>query len=105
MTDQETQSELIERLAMAIAKHIPRQIPLINRLWSIEQVAHYLGLSATYVHNHFPSAPGFPTPIRVCMKKGVKGHPRFKAVEVIRWAEAHRDSPAFRQQPDAAPRA
>jgi len=94
MTPQDPQIELIDRLAIEIAQHIPpRIIPIAHRLWTYAEIAHYLRLETSYVQQHMPHAPGFPAPIRLVIRKGSLSHPRFRAVEVIRWAEAQRDKP------------
>ena len=94
MTHQELKPELVDSLALAIAEHLPPlMIPIAHRLWTYAEIAHYLRLQTSYVQQHLPHAPGFPAPMRLLIRKGSRSHPRFRAVEVIRWAEAQRDKP------------
>jgi predicted DNA-binding transcriptional regulator AlpA len=69
-------------------------IPLSVALWSTAEVAAYLCVSESQVGARYACRPEFPRPIRLpvdsCNGKG-QGRPRWKAGEVIEWAERHQE--------------
>lgn len=81
MTDAAELIEAIDRLS-------PR-IPITTDLWSIKEIASYLKYSTGQVRDRVVTMPGFPDPIRIRTGAG-RGKPRWKAVEVIQWAERQR---------------
>lgn len=83
MTDQTITPDLIDRLAAAIAMHTARRIPLAVDLWSNAEIAAYLKVDQRQVSERYSCLPGFPRAIRI----GGKGHPRYRAAEVIEWVE------------------
>ena len=83
MSDQTIQPDIIDQLAQAIARHTARRIPLAVDLWSNAEIAAYLKCDPRQVSERYSGLPGFPRAIRI----GGKGHPRYKAAEVIAWAE------------------
>lgn len=98
-----TETDLIDRLAEALAERIAPAVPLSVRLWSAKTIAGYLDRSPSVVLERVVTLPDFPRPIRVPTihsrpkagepaKEGTaKGQPLWKAAEVIAWVEAHRD--------------
>ncbi|VVE77369.1 helix-turn-helix transcriptional regulator [Pandoraea sputorum] len=98
-----TETDLIDRLAEALAERIAPAVPLSVRLWSAKTIAGYLERSPSVVLERVVTQPGFPRPIRVPtihartkagepVKEGAaKGQPLWKAIEVIEWTESHRD--------------
>lgn len=60
-------------------------------LWTTENVAVYLNCSARQVADRFSKLQSFPRAIRLPTKDGHTGQPRYKASEVIAWAEKHQD--------------
>ena len=68
--------DIIEDLAAAIARHTVRRIPLAVDLWSTAEIADY---------------PDFPPAVRLPGKGARRGHPRYKAADVIKWAESWLD--------------
>ena len=80
--------DMIETLASAIARHTARRIPLAVDLWGVSEIADYLKLSEQHVRDNYVSRPEFPKAVRLPGKDGRRGHPRYKAAEVIRWAES-----------------
>jgi len=83
MTGQPISPDLIDRLAAAIAMHTARRIPLAVDLWSNAEIAAYLKVDQRQVSERYSCLPGFPRAIRI----GGKGHPRYRAAEVIEWVE------------------
>jgi len=86
MTGQTTQAELIDQIAAAIAQHTARRIPLAVDLWGTAEIAAYFKCSRRQVSERYSCLPGFPRAIRI----GGKGHPRYKAADVIAWVEGQR---------------
>lgn len=80
--------DIIEDLAAAIARHTARRIPLAVDLWSTAEIADYLKCSERYVLDNFAARPDFPPAVRLPGKGARRGHPRYKAADVIKWAES-----------------
>lgn len=74
--------QYMERLTIALeTKDVPK-------LWSQEQIAHWLGLSESTVANRVVSRPSFPSPT---LPTGAgEGKKRWFADEVIDWARCNR---------------
>lgn len=83
-------TDLIEQLAAALADRIRPEVPLSVDLWDAKLVAAYLKVSPKHVLERYSPRPDFPRAIRLPAASG-KGHPRWKALEVIEWAEKHQD--------------
>ena len=62
----------------------PDSVPFNVRLWTIADIAQFIQVSRDTV-TRLKSKPGFPAAIRIG-----GGHPRWKAVEVVRWAESQK---------------
>lgn len=86
----ETNADIIDQIAAAVAQHIRPVIPLSVDLWDLETIARYLKKSPSRVRQTFTCRPDFPKPIRLPTEDG-HAHPLWKALEVIAWAEAHRE--------------
>lgn len=80
---------LLKRLAATIAAQAAPQIPITVDLWSAKEVAAYLKVTPRHVLERYAIMPGFPAPIRLPSPSGGIGHPRWKAKEIITWAERH----------------
>lgn len=61
----------------------------INMLWTLDDVCMYLRVERTKLRA-FQADPGFPRAIRLPSDKG-SGHPRYKAGEVMSWAEGFQE--------------
>ncbi|OBS07921.1 helix-turn-helix transcriptional regulator [Acidihalobacter prosperus] len=90
----------IQALAAAVAGLIEPRVPLRIDLWGPDEVAAYLKVGRRQVAERYAALPGFPAPIRIppAQTKAAtaqtgkpRGLLRWKAVEIIAWAEAHRD--------------
>jgi hypothetical protein len=84
--------DVIEELAGRIANHLPRRIPLSVDLWSHAEIALYLKVSARQVAERYAPLPGFPAAYRIPARGPGRGHPRYKASDVIAWAESHKET-------------
>lgn len=83
MTDDETKAIL-----RAILQKLSEQpLPVEVDLWDTEHIARYLKYSYSTVRDKIICLPSFPRPIRINTANGTS-LPRFKAREVIQWAES-----------------
>ena len=79
MTDTTLADQLVAAIRQASA------IPSERRLWSVEQIADYYGVSASTVYRTLVCRVDFPAAVKV------PGGPlRWVAGEVMDWSEAHR---------------
>lgn len=83
-------SELIERLATAIAAHIRPTIPLSVDLWDTAMIAAYLKRDPQSVRERVACLPSFPRAIRFPTVKG-RSQPLYRAKEVIEWVQSHQE--------------
>jgi hypothetical protein len=86
-----TDHTIIDDLASAIASHTARRIPIAVDLWGCAEIAAYLKLAQRHVSDSVVTLPGFPAAIRIPTLGAGRGKPRYKAIEVIAWAESHKD--------------
>ena len=66
-------------------------IPLEVDIWSSAEVGEYLKMDSKKVMERIVILPGLPQPIRIPTMSGGKGHPRWKAREVIEWVESFQE--------------
>jgi len=76
-----------ELLAAILQKLSERTLPVEVDLWDTEHIARYLKYSYSTVRDKIICLPSFPRPIHINTANG-KSLPRFKAREVIHWAES-----------------
>ncbi|MDI3260276.1 MAG: hypothetical protein QJR02_11330 [Sinobacteraceae bacterium] len=81
----------LDRLAQEIAARLPRTVSPEIELWDASMVATYLGVTPARVREHYSTLPGFPVAIRLPATGSKPGHPRWKAAEIIDWAERRRE--------------
>lgn len=62
---------------------------LDKRLWSMDDIATYIGLSKGSVRQRIICKVGFPKSIKV-----TSGHPRWNPAEVRDWVNKHREKSA-----------
>jgi len=86
---QSMEEALIDRIAAAIADRVAPPVPINVALWDAETIGSYLKMSASQVLQRFAPLPDFPKAIRLPTAGGGRSHPRWKANEVIEWAESH----------------
>jgi hypothetical protein len=70
---------------------IQPQIPITVDLWDARTVGAYLKVSPRQVTERYALLDGFPPAIRLPSPNG-RGHPRWKAMEIIKWAEKHQEN-------------
>jgi ABC-type Fe3+ transport system substrate-binding protein len=87
-----TETLLLERLAAAVAERVAPRIPIEIDLWSASEIAAYLKLSERQVTERYAPLPDFPKAYRLPTPSGGSGHPRWKAHEVIAWAERYAEN-------------
>jgi len=87
-----TDTTIIDQIAAAVAARISPAIPLDVDLWSSAEVAAYLKVGPNQVIERYAPLPDFPKAIRLPTADGARGRPRWKACEVIAWAEKYQDS-------------
>lgn len=83
--------DIIDRLAAAVAERITRPIPIQVELWSADEIAAYLKVCRSYVIDHYSKLPDFPPAIRLPSVGSGSGRPRWRASEVIAWAEKYKE--------------
>jgi predicted DNA-binding transcriptional regulator AlpA len=71
----------IEGLTQAV-KQQGVVIPVDVDLWDVKHITAFLKFSENYVRTRVCVQPGFPSAIRI-----TGGHPRWRARDVIEWAE------------------
>lgn len=87
-----SETELITKLANALALQLRPAIPLNIDLWDVSTIAQFLKRSDDQVRERVICLPDFPKAIRLPSQSGRRGHPLYKAAEVIAWAETYRET-------------
>ncbi len=85
----ETITFSVEELAASLSR-IGR-IPIDVQLWDAATIADYLHVTARHVTDRYAPLPDFPRPIRLPSTDSKRGRPRWKAIEVIEWAERYQE--------------
>ncbi len=67
-------------------------IPLSVDIWGPEEIAAYLKISRRTASEKVTKLPGFPQSIYLPSAGRGRGHPRWKAVEVIEWVQSHQEN-------------
>ncbi|KVO84029.1 hypothetical protein WL61_03220 [Burkholderia ubonensis] len=80
-----------EKIAEKLVAILPPIIPLEIDLWDTKTIATYLKRNPAVVRERICCLPSFPAAIRLPNTSGQRMHPLWKAVEVIAWAESHRE--------------
>lgn len=85
----EDQAELVSALkALVVQLSAPRVMPQ-DELWTCDDIASYLKLSADSTERRVVTRPDFPTPLQPCLT-GKRAAKRWFAAEVIDWARKNR---------------
>lgn len=70
-----------------VIRNLTPTVPLNRAIWSPDDVAEYLRVAKRTVVEHYSKQPDFPKAIQL-PSKGKNGQLRWKAAEVIKWAES-----------------
>jgi hypothetical protein len=65
------------------------QIPLSIDIWTTAEIGAYLKVAPTKVVERFASLPDFPKRFSLPTAEGRTTHPRWKAKDVVAWAESY----------------
>jgi hypothetical protein len=87
----ELDTDLIPRLAAAVAALVRPVIPFEFDLWDVATVAAFLKKSEPYVRERFAPLPDFPKAIRPPNTAGGKSQALYRATEVFAWAMKYQD--------------
>lgn len=79
----------LETLAAALAERISPAIPIEVDYWSAAEVAALLKITRARVLSIYAPMPDFPKAYRLPTPAGGRGHPLWKAAEVVRWVEKY----------------
>ncbi|MFC5551785.1 hypothetical protein [Massilia aerilata] len=85
------ETDLINRLAAAVADRIRPQIPFDYEMWDIATIAACMKLSEAQVRERLAPQPDFPKAIRLPTTSGGRGHARYRAKEVWAWMMKYQD--------------
>ena len=66
-------------------------IPLSVDLWGPDEIAAYLKMARRTVSEKITKLPGFPQSIYLPSGGPGRGHPRWKAKEVIEWVQKYQE--------------
>lgn len=84
-------SKAMEQLAKDVTQmlgdKIARKVPIEVELWDGAQMADYLKVSKRQVLERYAAHPCFPRAIKLPSPTGERAQRRWKAIEVIAWAE------------------
>lgn len=78
-------------ISVILDTKIAPKIHLDVTLWSTKDVADYLGMSYRYTSEYIVTHHTFPNALRLPTKKQTKGHPRWYAGQVIKWAADYQE--------------
>lgn len=85
-----SETELLTKLANMLGQQFKPAIPVDIDLWDVSTIASFLKRSDSNVRERICPLPDFPKAIRLPSLNG-RGHPLWKAAEVIAWAEKYRE--------------
>jgi len=86
-----SEADILKQVHDTLAKLVRPSIPVEYDLWDSASIGAYLKMDDRQVMAQYASRPDFPQAIRLPMKDGGKGRPRWKAAEVIKWVEKYQE--------------
>ncbi len=86
-----TETAILEKLDDLIAVLKRPSVPADRVLWDSAQAGAYLGISSRHFAERIACKPDFPRAIRLAE---IKGGLRWKAEEVMEWAESRQEKRA-----------
>lgn len=84
-------TELINRLAAALAQQLRPAIPLEVDLWDIKTIATLLKRSEAHVREHMACLPDFPKAVRLPTGRAARSQALYWAREVLAWTAKYQD--------------
>jgi hypothetical protein len=84
-------TDLITRLAAALAEQMKPPIPLEIDFWDIATIAAVLKRSEAQVREHMACLPDFPKAIRLPSKRSNRSQALYRATEVLAWTAKYQD--------------
>jgi predicted DNA-binding transcriptional regulator AlpA len=81
----------IDQVASALAARLAPVVPIEHQIWDAHQTAAYLGTSVSNFQQYVSPHPSFPRPIRIPNTKGQRMYPRWKAMDIINYADDCKD--------------
>jgi hypothetical protein len=85
------ETDLIDRLAAAVAARLRPRIPIEYDMWDIATIADCLKCSEAQVRERLAPQPDFPKAVRLPTATGGRGQARYRATEVINWMMKYQD--------------
>jgi hypothetical protein len=82
-----SESDLIERLAAAVAERVQPVQKIDDDLWSLDNIAAYLKRESSTVREKIACLPSFPKAIRLPSFGKGRSQPLYKEVEVRTWTD------------------
>lgn len=86
-----SEAELLTRLTAALENIERPAIPVDIALWDATAIGAYLRMGKQQVLERYAPLPDFPQAIRLPLPTGGRGHPRWKATEVIAWSHKYQE--------------
>jgi len=73
-------------------------MPDVSRLWTLTDVATYLGIASKCVYHHLSTDYTFPRPIVLPNGRGGNHHPRWKPGDIMTWVDRYYEQPFLEQR-------
>jgi hypothetical protein len=86
-----SEQEMIQQVAAALAAQLQPPVPVQIDLWDVATIARVLKRSEDQVRNRLICLPDFPKAIRLPVAGGGRGHPLYRATEVLAWTQKYQD--------------
>lgn len=90
MSEAELQTQVLQRLDALIGLLSRPAVPIKDELWDKDQAGAYLGVSGRQVAERLAAKRDFPKAINLSGPKAQAAHRRWKAAEIIAWADRQR---------------
>lgn len=85
-------TETIDQIAVALSSRIQPVYPVEIDIWSAKEVAGFLKVSPQQVLARYACLPEFPETIRLPSEGQGRGHPRWRAKEIVQWAFSYSEN-------------
>ena len=84
-------AETIDQIAEALSARLPVMYPIEIDIWGAKEVAGFLKVSPQQVLSRYACLPDFPKTIRLPTNGPGRGHPKWRAKDVVNWAFGNND--------------